>query len=332
MTAPPPTVLRTPHPIHDRFHWLEPAVDEMVRRGVEPVGSLRRPLVRRLGRAAARAALDRNLTRRRGDAVIGVMANGSSARCFPLLYTHEIVPFAMDCWEPVWDVWEGSLRRMRVRTACFTARQSADEMARRIPGLRTIWTPEGIEHAKYPAGRPLAERSIDVLQIGRLHRHTHDAIAGPLADTGRNYVHPTGDAWLFADTSEMIAALADSKIFVCYPRCDTHPERAGRVETLTLRYLEGMACRNVIIGRSPRELVDLFGYDPVVPLQSGASAWDTIRPILDHPERHQSLVDRNRDTVLRLGGWDRRVARMLDDLRELGYTTCDQTPDDRERH
>ena len=309
--------LYTANPIYDEVHWLQPVADEAVALGVGAEDYLGLPGVRLLGRAVSRSGLHRNL--RRGDrAYLGIMAHCGTARCFPKLFLNEIVPVVMDCWEPRWDTWESIMRRLRVRTAVIMSRDSAEEMARRVDGLTTVWMPEGIKIERYRPGPPLAERSIDVLQIGRRFDPLHEAIAGPLADANRRYVFPDG-GWVFPSFESMVAGLCDTRAFVCYPRCDTHPELAGRVETLTLRYLEGFATKTLVVGRAPKELVDLFGYDPVVPIPPDETAPRVLLEVLSNIEDHQDLVDRNHEAVHARGTWRHRVEAMLGELRALGY-------------
>ena len=53
-----------------------------------------------------------------------------------------------------------------------------------------------------------------------------------------------------------------------FPCSLTHPERSGPVETVTHRYFESMASKCLIIGHAPRELIDLFGYNPAIEMQA----------------------------------------------------------------
>jgi len=320
--------LYTAYPLHDALGWMEPIARAALERGVGADDYLDKPERRRMVRLASRLGLIRNY-RRGSRTYLGVAAHASLARCFPRIYGNEFVLLAMDCWEPRWDAWEQQFRRARCRVACFSARQSADEMARRIPGLETIWMPEGIDLEPFGPTPPLASRSIDVLQTGRLHQTLHEGIERPLASAGARYVHPAGGR-VFGTREELLAGLGDTKVFICYPRCDTHPERAGSVETLTLRYLEGFASRCIVAGRAPQELIDLFGYDPVVPIDPLEDPARKLWAILGDVEHHQSLVDRNYKMTVETATWDTRVGQMLQRLRELGYvpagelqeTTC----------
>jgi hypothetical protein len=72
----------------------------------------------------------------------------------------------------------------------------------------------------------------------------------------------------------------------------TDPDIAGRISTVTHRYLQSMAAKCLIVGETPFEAVQMFGYDPIV-----AVDWrDPIGQLLDivaHPESVTGLIERN---------------------------------------
>lgn len=84
-----------------------------------------------------------------------------------------------------------------------------------------------------------------------------------------------------------------------------------------------MLSRVVMVGHAPEELVSLVGYDPVVevPLNGDVSEIYTekILEILQHINDYQPLVDRNRDTALKLADWSVRVKAIEEWLVDLGY-------------
>ena len=48
-----------------------------------------------------------------------------------------------------------------------------------------------------------------------------------------------------------IDGLARSRVSICVPSSVTHPERAGDIETMTIRYLQSMVSKCVVLGRAP---------------------------------------------------------------------------------
>ena len=91
---------------------------------------------------------------------------------------------------------------------------------------------------------------------------------------------------------QLYQLMADTKVMVCFPQCDTNPLRGEHIETLTQRYWEAMLSRCLMVGRAPQELIRLIGYNPVIEVD-----WDNAREqlsyILDHIDNYQELVDKN---------------------------------------
>ena len=222
---------------------------------------------------------------------------------FPDYARYEIIPLVWDCW-PMYFV----------RTAIFTSSQTAEKMRERFPEMNILAITEGIDTSKYSEGKLLKERSIDLLEFGRRNKKVFD-VSLPL-----NYKHlyNKNGEHLFKTEHDLIDGLADSKITVCYPRCDTQPEKAGDIETLTQRYWEAMLSRIVIVGRAPKELVDLIGYNPVIEIQREQQT-EKIVEILSHIEDFQCHVDKNRETALKTGDWNPRAKMIKEWLKQTGY-------------
>ena len=116
--------------------------------------------------------------------------------------------------------------------------------------------------------------------------------------------------------------MADSKVSLTFPRCDTHPEVAGSIETLTQRYWECMLSRVVMVGRAPFELVNLVGYNPVVEI-GRKTAEDLIMDVVMHPETYQGLADKNRKVALQYARWSGRMPKIMNFLKECGYVVLE---------
>ena len=109
---------------------------------------------------------------------------------------------------------------------------------------------------------------------------------------------------------ELHHLMADSKIMVCFPRCDTNPETAVEIETLTQRYWEAMLSRCVIIGRAPKELINIIGYNPVIDVDWN-NAEEQITHILATISDYQELVDKNYKTAIEYADWNKRMKQIL---------------------
>ena len=154
---------------------------------------------------------------------------------WPWCYFHEIVPVVWDCWPKWQDDLVRFVLRNRVGTIFCTASQTAEAVKAACPWVDAVWLPEGVDVSAYPCGGRLSDREIDILEVGRFLQTVHQAIVGH--DFGRTIRHeyPQGGL-LFPDQASYTEGLRRSRICICYPRCDTNPEEAGEIETMTQRY------------------------------------------------------------------------------------------------
>jgi hypothetical protein len=277
------------------------------------------PPLRLPGRVAAKLKLMRRVADLSRNAYFAPIMQVTEARLFPVCYFAETIVYCMDVWPAKYEQWESFFRRQKMRVAFITARQSAERMRQRVSGLDAIWLPEAINPEGYIGDKPLAARSIDVLEMGRRHAPFHEKIVRHCEAKG--YVHryeKVRGQIIFPTYDQFVRNLGDSKISVCFPSSLTHPERAGDVETMTLRYLESIAARCVLLGRCPPEMRDLFGYNPVIEADENDPAGQ-INAILAEPHAHEELIERNYRRMTEIGTWDVRVDQMLALLRERGY-------------
>ena len=225
---------------------------------------------------------------------------------FPFAYTHEIIPVLWDTWPRYHERIVKSFIRHNVRLAFFTQRQVAEMIQLRLPQVHCVWLPEGIKTSCYQSGDRLDRRTIDLLELGRLLPRFHSAVKG--GSFSHRFKEPS-EGLLFKDFSSLCAGLSDAKITVCFPRCDTHPDQAGNIETLTQRYWECMLSRTVILGRCPKELFDFLGFNPVVDVD-----WDNpceqVEQMVAHIKDYQNTVDRNYEVALAKASWDVRMPMM----------------------
>lgn len=230
---------------------------------------------------------------------------------YPTAFRHRIVPWIYDCWPSHWDRWEALLRRLRVRMAFFSSRSAAREFARRLPALRCEWVPEAVNPSRYDPTCPLSARRIDLLELGRLSPSIHERLQPVLAerDLRHEYQRP-GTARLYPGQRALRDALARTRLLVCLPKSITHPDAAGGLETVTYRYFEGIASGCVLIGHCPAELLELWGFDPVVPIDPSRPE-RSVLDALDRIDELQDLADRNLRRLQEVGTWRHRAAAMI---------------------
>lgn len=233
---------------------------------------------------------------------------------FPDYAHYELIPFVWDCWPQYFDSMCRFFEHCKVRTASFTSSQTAERMKQRFPQMNAFYIPEGIDTSLYAAGKELVEREIDLLEFGRGNERV---VSYHLSDNF-NHVKSKHGERLFKTDADLFAALANTKITIALPRCDTQLEIAAGIETLTQRYWESMLSRIVMVGRAPKELVQLLGYNPVIDIDH-ADPDAQMMNILQNISDYQSLVDRNRAAALANADWTLRMKQVRQHLAECGY-------------
>ncbi len=301
------------------FHVLLSLDRALEQAGIRPFWNHQNNGAAFVAKTVSRLRLVRNLRRSaQGPVFVGFMGF-SEYKTLPFSCWTEIVPLCFDCWPSLYGRWLSFFERHRVRLAFFTARQSAQYFADALPSMKSVWLPEATDPSEYSSSVPWAERDIDVLELGRKNDDFHGKITAPLADAKRSHLFELvkGEI-IFPDRKGFLEGLARSKISICFPCSQTHPERSGPVETVTTRYFESMASKCLIVGHAPQELTDLFGYNPVVEVQEGEEI-EQMEFLLRHPESYSGLIEKNYSRLLQVGTWKSRVAAVLEAFREVPF-------------
>ena len=297
------------YPVHDLLTELLSHGARAVRL---PGGSGESPLAK----GAERLRINRNIGRRRAPMLIPMMGLKPYS-IFPYTYLFDVIPFCWDVWEPDYDRWTRFLARHRPRLVFVTSQQSAAYLDARLPELTVVWMPEATIDPGLPV-KPLTSRTIDVLEIGRRHEAYHDQIVSALAVDGRRHMfEATRGEIIFPTRKQLLQGLGDAAVSICFPSSHTHPERSGSISTLTQRYLETMLMGALPVGSAPAELVELFGYNPVVEVNV-KFAQQQLRDILRDLPRWQALCDRNRARARSVGVWEVRATQLLGELTSHG--------------
>jgi hypothetical protein len=311
--------LKTTHCPSVGFHVFLSLDRAMDQAGIRPFWNHQNNGATFLAKIVSRLQLVRNLRRSAQGPVFVSFMGFSEYKTLPFSYWTEIVPFCFDCWPSLYGRWLSFFKRHKVRLAFFTARQSAEYFADALPSMISVWLPEATDPSEYSSSVPWAERDIDVLELGRKSNSFHGKIAAPLANAKRSHLFERvkGEI-IFPDRKGFLEGLARSKISICFPCSQTHPERSGSVETVTNRYFESMASKCLIVGHAPRELTDLFGYNPVIEVQEGTE-FEQIEFLLRSPDSYSDLIEKNYSRLLQVGTWRSRVVTVLKTLREVPF-------------
>ena len=291
----------------------------MEQAGIRSISNPQNKPITLLTRAISKLRIMRNVTRSTAGPVFVSLMGYSENRIIPITLWNEIIPYCFDCWPNLYERWTSFFLRHRVRLAFFSARQSARYFTRALPGMRCEWLPEACDPLEYCASKPWSQRDIDVLELGRKFDQFHNSIREPLALRNRSHLFERIKGKIvFPNREGLIDGYSRTKISICFPCSETHPERSGDVETVTLRYFESMASKCVILGRSPQELTDLFGYDPVIEVQTGNES-EQIETILRNPKSYLDLVESNYRRLLEIGTWKHRVEQVLKTLQTVQF-------------
>jgi hypothetical protein len=215
------------------------------------------------------------------------------------------------------DSWPGSHAEIQrfadhfsVNDLMFSSSQVAESFQRRNRTRRCHWIPEGIDPDQYRAV-DYDEKDIGVLQIGRRYDAYHDLIAAPLETHGVRYLYEAVKGQLvFHSREEFIDGLARAKISICTPAAVTHPERAGNVSTMTIRYLQSMVSKCLVVGVTPPEMERLFDYKPILEIDM-ADPVGQLRHILTNFRSFIPLIEKNYEFVRQSHTWAKRWETML---------------------
>lgn len=230
-------------------------------------------------------------------------------------FRYNIVPF-------LWDVWPGNkeklyndLKELKVKLAFVTSKQNKELIENEV-GIECYYIPEGIDIADYNKGRALVNRNCEVYELGRQHPSYHKVIVSLINE--RTITQYYGNEYdekgkmlklAFPTANDLLENINNIKVVICFPQCDTHPQRVGNIETLTQRYWECMLSGNLMVGRAPQELIDIIGYDPVVNVD-WCNPKEQLKSILKNIGKYQELVDTNYDVAMKYASWDDRIEQI----------------------
>jgi len=231
------------------------------------------------------------------------------------------VLWSYDVWSPQFEKIEKLVRKSKINLLLLSSYQATEHFKNLyIPNCEVQWVPESVNVHAYKH-KPWYERNIDILSFGRSYLTYHDAIIEGCEKNHINYryqerdektdvaVHGLKRGLQFPDWETFVDGLSDSKICICFPRSVTHPKLAGYVSTLTIRYLQAMASKCLIIGSAPLDVIHLLDYNPVVEVD-----WNDpvaqIQSILHNPDKYNELIDKNYNTVCQLFHHDNAMRKI----------------------
>lgn len=220
-----------------------------------------------------------------------------------------------DAWEPLFDEIEKTIRAYKINIVFTASKQSADYFnTLNIPNFQSHWIPEGIDVDQYQF-IPYQERTTDVLQLGRKWNEYHEKIKTIEKDIVYQYEKKAGEI-IFPTREDFLFGLANSKISICVPSDITHPERTGKISTITNRYLQSMASKCLLLGKIPHDMVHLFDYNPIIEIDDNNPVAQ-IEAILSNFDTYIPLIEKNYETIKSFHNWDNRVAQIENFIRNF---------------
>jgi len=224
-------------------------------------------------------------------------------RQYGLFTCHNRSIYLFDAWPHDYDKIVSFVETFKINFVFVSASQSA-KVLNGILGNRTIvnWVPEGINPQEYKFNS-FENKNIDVLALGRKYDLYHEKILPYFENNAVTYLYEKVKGQLiFFSRQEFINGLANAKISICVPSSITHPERSGNVETMTIRYLQSMASKCLVIGHAPKEMIELFGYNPVIEIDMDEPV-EQIKTILSKYSNYIEFVEKNYKTVCKHHTW-----------------------------
>jgi len=210
----------------------------------------------------------------------------------PFLYNSDNSLYVFDAWPAYQDRIENFIRSANVRNVFFSSRHAAELFAAKGLDCKMTWVPEAITISNYRF-EEYSKKDISVLAFGRRYDDYHNKIVDRLQAENITYLYEkVKKAIVFPTREDFVDGLARTKISICVPSSITHPEKAGKISTMTIRYLQSMASKCLIVGLMPDEMRPLFDYMPIIEIDMAKPA-EQLLDILNNFDRYIPLIEKN---------------------------------------
>ena len=225
--------------------------------------------------------------------------------CFPdYIFSKEKYLYIFDAWP------RDNLNLIRlsefykIDSIFFSSLQSMVNFNSLSPRKIGHWIPEGINQKYYFFHAP-SLKSIDVVAFGRKHDAYHKKVLNASKEYNFKYIFKK------EDINDLAAVLASSKISICFPSSTTHPSRSEDISTMTLRYLQSMISKCLIIGEIPYDMKFLFDYDPIITYDYQDPVGQ-LMDILENYDKYEQLIEKNYKSVLASHTWENRFNKIIE--------------------
>lgn len=247
--------------------------------------------------------------------LLAILMGTDFSKCFPYFISSANKSiYLFDAWPNKHEKIIKFIDNFNVNNLFLTSSQATEIIQSKVKKTNCFWIPEGIQPEKYKHYN-FKEKSIDVLALGRKYNVYHKQIVTFLKDKNKVYLYEKEPGKIIFPTQKgFIEGMAKAKISICIPSNITHPERAGEIETMTVRYLQSMVSKCIILGNAPKEMITLFGYNPVIEIDK-ENPEEQILSILNNYSNYFPLVEKNYQNVIKNHTWENRWIEMKEKLK-----------------
>ena len=216
---------------------------------------------------------------------------------------HNNAVYLFDAWPIHYKYIKFACKSLNIKYLFCSSQIATNNLNKILENTEVIWQPEAIDASSY-RWKDYNKRTIDVLQFGRKYEQIQSDLVRSLEELSINYVYQK-DKLVFPTREEFIEGLASSKISLCFPRSLTNPEIAYNQETMTVRYLQSMVSKTLVVGKCPEEMKKLFSYNPVIELDM-QNPGGHIKHLLENYNDYIPLIERNYQEVIKSHQWTNR--------------------------
>jgi len=231
---------------------------------------------------------------------------------FPFINNEYNNIYFFDAWPSNHYYIEKFIRMFRVKNVFFSAKQVVEVFEKKNLNCKFHWVPEAINMENYTF-LPYSEKDIQVLAFGRKFDSLHHLIVKGLKEQNITYLYEKKPGHiLFPAQDDFLKGLSQTKISICIPANITHPERSEGISTMTIRYLQSMSSKCLILGFLPDDMQELFEHNPIIQLDMN-DPLEQIKDILKNYDDYIPLIERNFEYVKAYHTWSHRA----DTIKEL---------------
>ena len=247
-----------------------------------------------------------NLLRwRNKDSFSVLMGSDFKKSSIPFLLNKRNSSYFFDAWPFNHHNITEFIKIFRLKNAFFSSKQVVEIFKAKGLTCNFFWIPEAINPENYKHS-PYKDKDIDVLAFGRKFDVLHNLIVDGLHEKGVKYLYEKEKGHIiFPEREDFIDGLSRTKISICVPSVITHPERSGNISTMTVRYLQSMVSKCLIIGYLPLDMEELFDYNPIIELDLN-NPLEQILDVLNNYDHYIPLIEKNYLNVINNHTWSNR--------------------------